>query len=1019
MGLQWLTGAQVQPSLQTLLPSGPLPDHNLTVVVRVFDRSGGFSEASTVVRVEPSAAVNGAFIRDILASAEEEYDASRHWPRLLTTLISVAVEIDSTPSLSESLKRESLSLFLEIFFSALPASHTYYELATQFLSLLTTSTGNIDDIVVSLTTIGSWFKGQSSIEPAVILPVANSNQEEPLQLLAVESVAPPTSHLPLQTAAHLLATWSTISDSLSDDITSATALVTAVGDIAASLCQEVVYGEPPSLVMSSVIELTVIKTPPVGLFEIGGNVVEFRTSLEGVYYDQACPWEQQTCHETCFIGAQYLTDLFSSGHFLQLSTTAEEGIIAEIEGSDPQQTQLISSIVSVTVSIPARNGFLDVDELEQEIVVLLRLQAPLPSNDSIPLCLYRELGGRHGFSSPGWQLDSISPSLVVVNSVIYYQCSSSHLTEFAVGLLPPPVLPPPPSPTPSPSPLPSSTPSPPPSPSPSLAPPTSSGQTGISPAVFAVPVIVVIVIVTIAGLTVAVLLWRKKKIKKVKITPTDATSSSGVEGTDGGTKLVHSGPLTPEESKVPMPIIELLASGKREVVGSMSVLPSIRLRELRYHLLDHFASFKSKPFYFLTRQLVDIEPPTEQQQFVSLVYGEEADVPIFVRRVEAKSDLTRLHFCVCGNAAQFECSGCSAQGYCSPECQNSDWNDRHLRECARLGEKKQRMSVLRRQSTALSPVDEANRLPSIFPERQKISTATPLDFRSLLQSQRSFQQASFSSTQSLEPSVATPSITSPARPPPLPPLTAAPTSRAPTLPPLITPRSSRTTIGMLAAQSLPPTIREENEEEDGPVVAVHPASPTTPYFRPPPGRYNRTRLAPLLTSPALTPSSSTTTGGQPTLSPPHSTPITSPHPHSSPTSQFFHRPNRHLRVMMSEQQSTSTAVTVDPRKLSVQSLGPVDYSAPSPSPPPTAASRQSREVRTQPELESGSDTSSESEDEDEEEPTSPLPLSRPPSLSVRSKKLAAPPSPSPSSSSSSGSSEDSSSDTQPSTPLVT
>ena len=147
-----------------------------------------------------------------------------------------------------------------------------------------------------------------------------------------------------------------------------------------------------------------------------------------------------------------------------------------------------------------------------------------------------------------------------------------------------------------------------------------------------------------------------------------------------------------EEAEVSMPIIELQEGGKREVVGSMNILPSIRLRELRYHLHDQFARFKGKPFYFLTRQFVDIKPSTEKEQFVSPVYGDEADKPIFVRRVEMTTELTKHHFCVCGNAGDYECSNCSVRSYCSPECQTSDWVDRHQRECKRLRE--QRMSIL-------------------------------------------------------------------------------------------------------------------------------------------------------------------------------------------------------------------------------------------------------------------------------------------------------------------------------------
>ena len=322
---------------------------------------------------------------------------------------------------------------------------------------------------------------------------------------------------------------------------------------------------------------------------------------------------------------------------------------------------------------------------------------------------------------------------------------------------------------------------------------------GTSPVAYALPVILILAVAVVVSMVmITIVVWRKKRAKKMKVLPeTDGGEGPSGVATDEQTqaKLIKSGPLTPEESKVPMTIIQLLSNGEREVVGTMHVLPAIRLRELRYHITNNFAGFKSKPFYFLTRQLVDIEPPSEQQQFVSLVYGQTDNQPIFVRKVETTSDLTRLHFCICGNASQFECSSCSAQGYCSPECQGRDWTERHQRECGRLGEKKHRLSVLRRQAT-LSPIEEHPRLLpslSLSPERQATSNAAPVDFRSLLNSQRSFQRPPLSSQSSTS--------SSPPRP---------------GLPPLTSPTATRTTLGMLAAQPRPPSIKEEEgEEEEG------------------------------------------------------------------------------------------------------------------------------------------------------------------------------------------------------------
>lgn len=33
-----------------------------------------------------------------------------------------------------------------------------------------------------------------------------------------------------------------------------------------------------------------------------------------------------------------------------------------------------------------------------------------------------------------------------------------------------------------------------------------------------------------------------------------------------------------------------------------------------------------------------------------------------------------IDICICGKEAEFECSGCDKQGYCSEECQRNDWD---------------------------------------------------------------------------------------------------------------------------------------------------------------------------------------------------------------------------------------------------------------------------------------------------------------------------------------------------------
>ena len=1029
-GIMWLSGAQVGGSIETILPSAPPPTHSLTLLARVLDRHGGYSDTTSPSSILPSPSLSDATVRQLLSQLTDDFAATKNWENLLHNLVSVAIEMNSAPSPSPSLKQEVLALFLDVFSSHLPASEGHYDLASQLLLLLTTDSdlgggSHALDTAAALKDIVEWFRRETALQTSPRQPLVSTG-EEPLQLLPTEELSSASDLLSLGTAARLLASWSNLISPVDAPTSLATSLVEGVQSIAYTLCQETVYGEDPSLVTSSAVEMYMHKTVPTGLFNVSGRLVEFGSSLEETYLQEACPDEGQACYETCFQGAWYPFDLFAERgetgtQIVQLSSPAQNAITTEIEGADPFAVKLISDVLSVTVSIPSQNGFLTVNDLESGLSVYLPLRDPVPSNESIPLCLFRPVGGGRGFSSTDWQLDSTSPAETVrLGSVDYFQCQFNHLSEFAVGLLPPPIIPPPSS-----TPLP---PSPSPTPSSSTAvPETTSVVTmetptvitqpvsGTSPVAYAVPVILILAVAVVVSMVmITIVVWRKKRAKKMKVLPeTDGGEGPSGVATDEQTqaKLIKSGPLTPEESKVPMTIIQLLSNGEREVVGTMHVLPAIRLRELRYHITDNFSSFKSKPFYFLTRQLVDIEPPSEQQQFVSLVYGQTDNQPIFVRKVETTSDLTRLHFCICGNASQFECSSCSAQGYCSPECQGRDWTERHQKECGRLGEKKHRLSVLRRQAT-LSPIEEHPRLLpslSLSPERQATSNAAPVDFRSLLNSQRSFQRPPLSSQSSTS--------SSPPRP---------------GLPPLTSPTATRTTLGMLAAQPHPPAIKEEEgEEEEG----EGGGGESKPFAKQLPKQMGRSTLPPLSTSPAksfltspspLSPLSAslsrpTPPGPSLSFSPPHRPLHTV---HAPPTSQrLFQRTNPQY---LSPERHIAPAT----KQLSLQSVKSEDFGD-------SASSRQQQNIRNEPQLESDkSETTSESESEEEGEgrliaaadrgeprpSTTPL-TTRPPSLSVRSKKSASAASSSSSSSSSSESGsegeEGGSSRSQPATPVAT
>ena len=1006
LNITWLSGIQIEGSLDTILPSGPPGSQNLTAILRVIDRHGGHADAVSPVSILPST-LTATAISQLLSRLMDDFLKDRDWEPLLPSLVSIATDIDSSSISSSSLRSEVLSLSLTVVRDYLAPTVSHYELASQLLLLLLNG-GDLSDesfyleTAAALKQIVGWYRREGAVRQLSREPLVVSGANEPLQLLPSEERSY-NNLISVATFRNLLHSWSNIAFSPSFPNSLTSSFAEAMQTLSFVGCQAMGYGESPLTVMSTDVELYVQKSIPIGWFNVSGHFIRFNLSLEDAYLQQACSGEYKTCFETCFQAALYSLDVFaeqvvSQLQIIQLTPSDENLIRSEIAGANPQAVELITDVLSISVSIPSQNGYLAVQNLDTPISLYLPQLSLLTTNHSIPLCLRRPVGGANGFTETQWRLQSISPAAVVtVEGMNHFLCRSNELGEFAVGLLPPP---PPPSPS-------SSSPT----PSPTSAVITSIPETtsvvatstpyiesrtttdSTNAAAIAVPLLLVLLVAAVAvAIFVVAIWWKKRKGKSVKVLPTSNAQEGPPSSGENANKvtLLRAGPLTPEESKVPMVIIQLLDSGERSVLGSLNVLPSIRLRELRYQIVDNFASFKNRPFYFLSRQLVDIEPASEQQQFVSLVYGQTEDKPIFLRKVETTSDLTRIHFCVCGNASQFECSSCSAQGYCSPECQAKDWSSKHQRECNRLGEKKHRLSVLRRQMT-LSPI--AEHPPSFSPPTVALSpvaertTAAPADFRSLLQSQRSFQLPPLSS-----PLLTSITTTSSSTPKPVP--AAVTTSHA-----------TATTLGSLASQPQPPSVLVETQKEERDGHGEGAGGELTkdndrPFPRMPSRETAQTKLSPLFASP---PKPLFTPARLPPLNrpPPHPSLRT---PHTSHSSQLlFQRTN--AQHLLSPRRPVPAVTT----QLSIHSVGSEDLENSRSS---WQHHRNGTGIRDSPRLDSEEYSSTDSEEEEEEEErTGSVPLSsHPPTLSPRVKMTAAPHrnAPSPSSSSSSTSSSSSS-----------
>lgn len=713
--IQWISGVQTLPSITTVFPSGDkLQNFRLSVLAHIFDRKGGHSNVTTEITVEPNPSVSSGFYSNAISQVQTYLATSKDWSTAVSRLVAYLTEINrNTSSLSsQGLKEASLGTFLEIFDSYLSPSSAHYLMASSVLNMITSNQGIM---VVSSQrkvserahSIAEWFKNATAIQSSFFsVPAQASGQ--PL-FLQSSYPAPEREPVSTQDAAGLLSPWINLLQSGTTDSQVARMFVEGAETVSNVLCQQSSTGEQPYFVSTPLVILSATVASPIGQFNLSGHLVDFGSTIMPVYRSQACQREGVACSEACVTGITFPSDLSSleqDNRVLQLSDATQQKIVNEIAGSNPQALELISEIVSVSVSIPSQDAYLTVQDLATPIQVLIPVPPPpMSSSNGLSLCIYREVGGGSGFESYDWLVDNTtSPTIVEVDTVAYYVCLYDHLTEFAVGLLPPPVITDPPTEPPTTLTTPTTMAT---TPTTRRAtmPPVSTEPASESSPVGAIAAVVIIILIVgvVVGVVVILACWWHKKKRKVKVAPDESTTEKPVA------ELLRAGPLTPAESKIPMDIIQCLEEGKRERLGNMSVLPSIRLRELRFEVADKFPSLKNKPFYFLTRQLCDIDPTTEQQQFVSIVFG---DKPIFVREVTADNLQSKKHFCVCGNAAQFECSNCSSQGYCSEQCQHSHWAEKHQKECSRLSERRRRSDVLYTQqntsafSTTLSPISE-------------------------------------------------------------------------------------------------------------------------------------------------------------------------------------------------------------------------------------------------------------------------------------------------------------------------
>ena len=713
----WLTGITSEKVLYTYLPSGS----STSVIVRVYNSYTGYSEHTSDVAVESNSAVNfGAFVNDL----RDNLLSTNNW---ISTLASLQSMLLSMPG-NTNIEAATVNLLSNLFNDYIPFNKAN---SMAILSLVGSIVDNLDISDSSRNTLLNIISNtldeidqQLNTNYNNILVATNnhltSNRFNRSTL--AEGIESDTIAIMFKTIYLLTNNWN--ADLAKKEVQTRDKLHHI-------LCKQAALGEPVTSVGFNNFEFNFVKGITVGRINTTGRsaFIEMDDGFLQLYESLACiDSTYVSCKEACIQLTAFTNDYFahSSDNIITLSSNGKDLISSNIAGSDPENMQLLSEIISFDISFPNESGYIMSNTLGANIKVHFPIETILPNN-SIPFCMYRSsINSIHA----EWQVDSLMPP--TKDGIEYYTCTYNHLSQFAIGLLPPPVVI-------SSSPLYISS-------TPYMTPPSSPVYVTPSPSPFipevervsnaaqvaggVVSSLLIILVIVIALVLVAVAIWwRKVKQEKNKVMPTDE-----IEASDKSVLVERStGSSSPEPSKITLGVIQLTRSGERHPLGSLDVAMSTRLRELRNLLSEKFPQLKKVSFYLCNKELSDIEPASEQQQFVSIVYGSIA----YVREVDSANPNVKRQFCICKKVAQFECSKCLQRGYCSNECQDEDWEANHKRECSRIVEKRNRSGILEQRKTSTGSIEDE--VVQVSP-RQSVTS-----WNDFLQQSRSFKTASMRS----------------------------------------------------------------------------------------------------------------------------------------------------------------------------------------------------------------------------------------------------------------------------------
>eukprot|EP00800_Vazella_pourtalesii_P018747 TRINITY_DN6136_c0_g1_i1.p1 TRINITY_DN6136_c0_g1~~TRINITY_DN6136_c0_g1_i1.p1 ORF type:complete len:556 (-),score=77.54 TRINITY_DN6136_c0_g1_i1:44-1711(-) len=401
--------------------------------------------------------------------------------------------------------------------------------------------------------------------------------------------------------------------------------------------------------------------------------IQFPLSLTSKYFDWPC--NANTQYNCNGVGLTYFsthTDEISGNSNIQLSKTAQD----TIENSDQNMTgfffnfndtHLLTEIIFLSLTNPVSAENIEISE--DTISINFGLNETQLVGTGLILCLYRYE------QSSDWQIESFFPIQTFTNNI---NCQYTLFTQFAVARLDYlPIV------TPETTPIQTTT------PNITTRPPVITTQPVIMEefpvAIAIVPILIILLALVIIVVIVVVIFcwWKRKKTRLLElVTPSEDKLSS-----DSGTS----------DDGMYFKICTVSKSGEEDEIGKLQFLPSSRLREIRNTLLDYLPEhFEKKAFCFLTKHKEQIDPGTENNHFLRIVYDSE----IWIRFINSKDEAFRTVFCCCGKIAFFECSRCHGQAYCSAECQMADW-DLHKSECLLLTERKRRRDVLKKTQSSV------------------------------------------------------------------------------------------------------------------------------------------------------------------------------------------------------------------------------------------------------------------------------------------------------------------------------